>query len=316
MLDTVKQLDIRQHDKHVVVLPLTHAAWFTAAAHLHVGATTYIQRSWDPEALLKLIECEKITKLHMIPTLLGDLLAVAEERECDVASVELISLAGSLIPQDMMRRATALFGPIIGNIYGLTEAAGPVTYMMPADFRDSRAGSVGHPGRNTQIRIVVDETVQSHAQQLGEIQLRGSQITPGYLGRPMETEAAFDGDWFCTGDIGFLDDDGFLFVVDRKKDMIKTGGLNVYPKEVEDVLYSHPKVLEASVFGTPDARWIEKVCAAVTLRSPDCTAEELIEFCRERLPAYKAPKAVMLVDALPRTAFGKFDRRALAKAYP
>ncbi|HZO07204.1 MAG TPA: AMP-binding protein, partial [Solirubrobacterales bacterium] len=234
--DTVEQLGIEAGDRHAVVLPMTHAAWFTAAAHLAVGAETHLLERWDPVALLELTEAVRLTKLHMMPTLLGDLLTALGERPTDVSSVGLLSLAGSPIPLDLYRRARAAFGEVIANIYGLTEAAGPVTYLVPAELNEDRLRSGGRTGRYVEIEIA-DEGADEEGHTVGEVRLRGPQLTPGYLNRSEETAAAYEGEWFCTGDIGYLDEDGFLFIVDRKKDMVKTGGFNVYPKEIEEVLY-------------------------------------------------------------------------------
>jgi len=313
--DTVEQLGIEAGDRHAVVLPMTHAAWFTAAAHLAVGAETHLLERWDPVALLELTEAVRLTKLHMMPTLLGDLLTALGERPTDVSSVGLLSLAGSPIPLDLYRRARAAFGEVIANIYGLTEAAGPVTYLVPAELNEDRLRSGGRTGRYVEIEIA-DEGADEEGHTVGEVRLRGPQLTPGYLNRSEETAAAYEGEWFCTGDIGYLDEDGFLFIVDRKKDMVKTGGFNVYPKEIEEVLYEHPAVVEAAAFGVPDPRWIEAVTAVVVLDAPEAaTAAEIVDFCRQRLSAYKVPKAVYLTDALPRTGFGKFDKRALQEQY-
>jgi acyl-CoA synthetase (AMP-forming)/AMP-acid ligase II len=316
VLDTVEQLGISSSDRHAVVLPMTHAAWFTVAAHLHAGATTHILPRWDPEAMLDLVQQERLTKLHMIPSLLGDLLAL-DPSGLDLSHIGLITLAGSPIPAEMYRRARDVFGAVIGNIYGLTEASGPVTYLMPRDMADTRIHSAGRPGRYSEV-LIADETGNPlKANAVGEVLLRGPQITPGYLNRPDENQNAFIGDYFCTGDIGYLDEEGFLFIIDRKKDMIKTGGLNVYPKEIEDVLYDNPGVLEAAVIGVPHPRWIEAVVAVVTLddRPGSATPDDLEAACRRRLSGYKVPKSIYVLDALPRTLFGKFDKLALREKY-
>lgn len=315
--DTVEQLHIGPTDRHVAVLPLTHAAWFTVAAHLSVGATTHILRRWDPTAVLELVERERLTKLHLIPTLLGDLLAAVERTRHDLSSVGLLSLAGAPIPREMYRRARAAFGDVIGNIYGMTEAAGPVTYLMPPEMNESRLQSAGRVGRY--VGLVIDDGAGGAADTgaTGEILLRGPQLTPGYHGRAQTSAAsAVRGGWFHTGDVGRLDEQGFLYVVDRLKDMIKTGGMNVYPHEVEQVLYRHPAVVEAAVIGVPDVRWMETVVAVVALaENADCTAADLEQVCRSALPGFKVPTAIHVVDALPRTSFGKFDKRALQQRF-
>ncbi len=315
LAETVEQLGLDAGDRHVAVVPMTHAAWFTVAAHLSVGAVSHLLERWDPVAYLELVERERLTTLHLIPTLLGDVLAAAEARAWDLGSVRLLTLAGAPIPIELYRRARALFGDVIANIYGLTEAAGPVTYLLPGDLDENRLHSGGRPGRYVEVEILADGS-EEDGSAVGEIVLRGPQVTPGYLNRPDETAAAFRNGWFCTGDIGYVDREGFLYVLDRKKEMIKSGGLNVYPKEVEEVLYRHPAVLEAAVIGLPDPRWIEAVTAVVVLRpAASAESEDLIQHCRAHLAGYKVPKALHLAEALPRTSFGKFDKKALERRY-
>jgi acyl-CoA synthetase (AMP-forming)/AMP-acid ligase II len=312
VIDTVSQLGLQASDRHAVVLPMTHAAWFTLAAHLHVGAVTHLPLKWDPKQYLELVERERLTTLHMIPTLLGDLVEVVGEE--DVSSARLLTLAGSPMPLEMYRRARRVFGDILANIYGLTEATGPVTFLLPDDMTDEKIRSGGRAGRFVEIDIRDEREDAENAYggvRVGEIALRGPQITPGYLNRPDETSAAFKDGWFCTGDIGYLDADGFLFILDRKKDMIKSGGFNIYPKEIEEVLYRHPSVFEAAVIGLPDPRWIEVVTAVVAVNDPSIGAAELESHCREHLSGYKVPKAIHLLAALPRTDFGKFDKKQL-----
>jgi acyl-CoA synthetase (AMP-forming)/AMP-acid ligase II len=312
VIDTVSQLGLQASDRHAVVLPMTHAAWFTLAAHLHVGAVTHLPLSWDPKRYLELVERERLTTLHMIPTLLGDLVEVVGVH--DVSSARLLTVAGSPMPLEMYRRARRVFGDILGNIYGLTEATGPVTYLLPDDMTDEKIRSGGRAGRFIEIDIRDEQEDAENAYggvRVGEIALRGPQITPGYLNRPEETSAAFVDGWFCTGDIGYLDADGFLFILDRKKDMIKSGGFNIYPKEIEEVLYRHPSVFEAAVIGLPDPRWIEVVTAVVAVNDPSIGVAELESHCREHLSGYKVPKAIHLLAALPRTDFGKFDKKQL-----
>jgi acyl-CoA synthetase (AMP-forming)/AMP-acid ligase II len=316
LLDAVAQLHYRADDRHVVVLPMTHAAWFTLGAHLLVGARTHIMSRWDPFVLLSLVEREQLTTLHMIPTLLTDLLANPNLAACDLSSVRLLTLAGSPIPLELYERARSVFGDIIGNIYGLTEAAGPVTFLLPADMNPTRIRSGGRAGRYVEISILDETDEAREGVKLGEIALRGPQITSGYLNRPDETAEAFHGEWFRTGDVGYVGPDGFLYIVDRKKDMIKSGGFNVYPKEVEEVLYQHPSVREAAVVGVPDPKWMEAVVAAVVLEiGAPVTSADLVAYCRERLANYKVPKAIHLETALPRTAFGKFDKKALQRRF-
>jgi acyl-CoA synthetase (AMP-forming)/AMP-acid ligase II len=309
----VEQWRLQRADRHLVVLPMSHVAWFSTAAQLHAGATAILLDRWDPELVLDLVEREHITTLNMIPTMLGDLVeAVPGGRPRNLSSLRQLTVAGSPMPEELFHRAHAAFGPVIGNIYGMTETSGPVSYLLPHDMQAERVRSGGRAGRYVELVILDDEGHVLAGTGSGEIGLAGPQVTTGYLNRPEETAAAFRNGYFLTGDVGFVDEEGFVFIVDRRKDMIKSGGLNVYPKEIEETLYTHPDVVEAAVVGLPDPRWIEAVHGFVVVRrGAAVSADELRAHCRERLSAYKVPKAIHFEEKLPRTPVGKFDKRAL-----
>lgn len=308
----VEQWRLRPGDRHLVVLPMSHVAWFSTAAHLHAGATAFLLDRWDPELVLELVERERVTTLNMIPTMLGDLVEASSTRRRDLSSLRQLTVAGSAMPEELFHRARAAFGNVIGNIYGMTETSGPVSYLLPEDMVAERIRSGGRPGKYVELVILDDDGRAVGGTGTGEIALGGPQVTTGYFNRPEETEAAFRRGYFLTGDIGFIDDERFVFIVDRRKDMIKSGGLNVYPKEVEEALYTHPDVVEAAVVGLPDPRWIEAVHAFVVTRAGSVvSAEDLRAHCRERLSPYKIPKAIHFDEKLPRTTVGKFDKRAL-----
>jgi fatty-acyl-CoA synthase len=196
--------------------------------------------------------------------------------------------------------------------YGLTETS-PGGTLMPVEDSRRKAGSVGKAAPFVELRVVGDDEGPLPPKAIGEVHFRGPNVFAGYWNRPDATAEAFSADgWFRTGDLGYLDDEGFLTLVDRKKDMVITGGENVYSAEVEDVLFAHPAVAEAAIIGVPDERWGEAVCAVVALRPAQrATADELIAHCRRRLAKYKAPKYVVFVDALPRNAAGKVLKRTL-----
>ncbi|GAC1323158.1 MAG: hypothetical protein NVSMB13_02640 [Mycobacteriales bacterium] len=193
----------------------------------------------------------------------------------------------------------------------MTETCGPVCFLLPADMHGDRVRSAGRPGAGVEIALLDELGHPSETATEGEIAVRGPQVTTGYLHGEQGLEFAPEG-WFPTGDVGRFDDGGFLYVVDRRKDMVKSGGFNVYPKEVEDALYTHPDVLEAAVVGLPDAKWMEAVHAFVApRRGASVSGEALIAHCRRTLAAFKVPKQVVLLPRLPRTPLGKFDKRAL-----
>jgi fatty-acyl-CoA synthase len=314
----VAEWRLRPEDRHLIVLPMSHVAWFTAAAQLHAGGLTLLLDRWNAEHVLELVERERVTTLNMIPTMLGDLVEAFGSRTRDLSSLRLLTVAGSAMPEELFHRASAVFGPIIGNIYGMTESSGPVSYLHPEDMRAERIRSGGRPGAYVELVILDDDGRVVEGTEVGEIALAGPQIAVSYLNRPEESEAAFRDGRFLTGDVGFVDEDGFVFIVDRRKDMIKSGGLNVYPKEIEEILYTHPDVVEAAVLGMPDPRWIEAVHAFVVVREgARVTVDDLRAHCRAQLAPYKVPKDVHFEQKLPRTAVGKFDKRALrANAAP
>ena len=299
-------------DRHLISLPMSHAAWFSAGATLRAGGHVTILRSWNAARALEVIEQERISTLNMIPTMLGDLVKAYEQQPRAISSVRLLTVAGSLLPAATYERACAILGPVVGNIYGLTEAAGPVTFLMPSDMQGDLRHSVGRPNRFIELVILDDEGRPTDGCEPGEIGLAGPQVTPAYWRRPDETRDAYAGRFLRTGDVARVDKEGFVHLTDRKKDMIKSGGYNVYPSEVEQVIYAHPAVLECAVLGAPDEHWIEAVHAVVVLR-PDhaaCLAEDIVAACRRELAGHKVPKAIHLVEQIPRTRFGKFDRAA------
>ena len=310
---SVEQWGLCASDRHLIVLPMSHAAWYTAGATLLAGGSVTIVKHWDPHRVLELVERHRITTLNMIPTMLNDLIAAFEARARNVHSVRLLTVAGSVLPIATYERSRAIFGEAIGNIYGLTELAGPVSFLLPSHMAAGKFRSVGRVGKYIEMALL-DDDGQPGTSKRGELGLAGPQVTSGYLHNPDETRNAFSGKWFKTGDVVEVDGDGFLYVVDRKKDMIKTGGFNVYPSEVEQVLYRHPGVLEAAVIGVPDKKWSEALTAVVVLRPEMAfSANAIMAYCRTDLAGHKVPKAVHFALKLPRTRFGKFDKAQILK---
>jgi fatty-acyl-CoA synthase len=311
--DVVEQWSLSETDRHLVVLPMSHVSWFTTAAHLYAGATIWLQDRWEPDVVLDTRGAERITTLNLIPTMLGDLVEAAERGGgLKLSELRQLTVAGSAMPEALFHRARTIFGPIIGNIYGMTETSGPVTYLLPADMNGSRIRSGGRPGRRVRVAIFGEDGSRLADSEVGEIGLSGPQMTSEYLGRPDETARAIRDGWLMTGDVGRIDADGFVFILDRRKDMIKSGGYNVYPKEIEEVLYVHPDVVEAAVVGAPDPRWIEAVHAFVVLRAGVALNETALhEHCRRELAGFKVPKRFHAIPAIPRTDVGKFDKKAL-----
>jgi fatty-acyl-CoA synthase len=301
-------------DVEVHALPLYHCAalhaFFTPGIYL--GATNIILPGADPTGILATVEAERATKLFCPPTVWISLLRHPELARYDLSSLRKGYYGASIMPVEVLKEIAAQFPDMdLYNFYGQTELSPLATVLGPVD-QVRKAGSAGRAGINVETKVVDDDDRPVAVGEVGEIVHRSPHATLGYWNDPEKTAEAFRNGWFHSGDLGVLDEEGYLTVVDRKKDMIKTGGENVASREVEELIYQHPAVSEVAVFGTPDPRWIEAVTAAVVVRAGSELGEaELIEFCRERLAGYKAPKRVVLVDALPKNASGKVLKREL-----
>ncbi len=300
------------------VAPLFHITGLIAHVGLSLltGAPLVLDNRFDAERALELIERHRVTYTTAAITAFIALMDAAETREHDTSSLRTIVSGGAPIAPATVEAFEGRFGAYIHNIYGLTETTSP-SHCVPIGARapvdpTSGALSVGVPVYGTVVRVVGDDGRDLPAGEVGEIVTSGPQVVPGYWGRPEESERAIPGGALHTGDVGFMDADGWFYVVDRKKDQINAAGFKVWPREVEDVLYGHPAVREAAVVGVPDAYRGETVKAFVSLRPGErVETDELIAFCRERMAAYKYPRVVEIVDELPRTASGKVLRRVL-----
>jgi len=223
--------------------------------------------------------------------------------------------ASSFPPPVIEELARRLPNMRLWNVYGQTEIAPVATFLQPEDAL-RKIGSVGMPGLNVETRVLDDDDNELPPGEIGEIAHRSPQCMAGYYNDPEKTAEAFRNGWFHSGDLGYFDEEGYLYVVDRKKDMIKTGGENVASREVEECVLRHPKVAEVAVFGVPDEKWIEAVTAVIVLRAGEnATIEEIISFSRERLAHYKTPKHVHFTPALPKNASGKILKRELRMQY-
>jgi long-chain acyl-CoA synthetase len=300
------------------VAPLFHITGLIAHVGLSLltGAPLVLDHRFDAARALELIERHRVTFTTGAITVFIALMDAPEAGERDTSSLRTIVSGGAPIAPATVEAFEERFGTYIHNIYGLTETTSP-SHCVPMGTRapvdpTSGALSVGVPVYGTVVRVVGEDGHDLPAGEVGEIITSGPQVVPGYWGRPEESERAIPGGALHTGDVGFMDADGWFYVVDRKKDQINAAGYKVWPREVEDVLYGHPAVREAAVVGVPDAYRGETVKAFVSLRPGErADADELIAYCRERMAAYKYPRVVELVDDLPRTASGKVLRRVL-----
>jgi long-chain acyl-CoA synthetase len=287
------------------------------------GATTVLVSEFVAEAVLDLLERERVTNAVFVPTMLQMLTAVPGAMARDYSALRSIAYGASPITSPVLKAALSTFRCSLFGIYGLTETTGAAVQLDAEDHdpggpRERLMRSAGRPYPWVQLRIVDPATgAPCRPRDVGEVWLRAPNVMAGYFNRPEETAAALTEDgWLRTGDGGYLDDEGYLFLTDRIKDMIVSGGENVYPIEVEEALAQHPAVEDVAVIGVPDERWGETVKALVVLRNGSAaTAGELIAFARERLAGYKLPRSIDFVDTLPRTPSGKVLKRKLRERF-
>lgn len=310
---------IGENDIVVASTPLFHTAglfvWFATA--VAVGATIVFPERWDPVIFMQLVEEEKITAAFLVPSQLNNLVTHAEFSATPLNTLSNIGYAGAPMGRALFERIrTALPHVSFTENYGQSEAC-PITIRRDSDG-DEKLGTVGRAAVNAEIGIVDQEGRLLPTGETGEIVTRGDQVFQAYVSDPEETAKAFrmkDG-WLLTGDVGYLDEDGFLTLVDRSKDMLVSGGENVYPAEIENILYQHAGVEECAVFGIPDHRWGEVPAAHVVLSSDaGVTEDELIEFCASKIARFKRPRVVKFVASLPKTVVGKVQKNLLRDPY-
>jgi long-chain acyl-CoA synthetase len=319
-------LGLAMESVNLVAMPLFHIGGSGySLIGLYAGCHTVLAREVNPVEMIQLMTQHRVTNTFVVPAVLLGLLSVDGIADTDLSSLKTIAYGASPISVDLLTRSMRTFGCDFVQVYGLTETTGTVTLLTDDDHRQALAGQ--HPERLTSagrsvpgaaVRIVdLDTELEVGAGKVGEIRIRSPQNTLGYWNKPQETADSLDADgWFRTGDAGYVDEDGYLFIHDRVKDMIISGGENVYPAEVENVLMSCPDVADVAVIGIPSERWGETVRALV-VRAPgtDPDPDEIIAFARDRLAHYKCPTSVGFTDQLPRNASGKILKRELRSPY-
>ncbi|MGN6132451.1 MAG: long-chain-fatty-acid--CoA ligase [Nocardioidaceae bacterium] len=307
-------LGVEDDDVQIGVLPLFHVFGLSSVLNPTVrwGTTVVLVPRFEPDAVLDAIEKHRATIFSGVPTMYVALLAAASA-ERDLSSLRVAISGGAAIPGEVIRAFEERFsGVVILEGYGLSETASTTTFNISAEQR--KVLSIGKPVWGVQVRIVDPEgkPLPPGPENVGEIVVRGHNVLKGYYKNPQATADAMRGGWFHTGDLAYADEDGYLFVVDRLKDLVIRGGYNVYPREVEEVLYMHPAVAEVAVIGKPDAKLGEEVVAVVSLKQGAQVSEaELIAFCKERLAAYKYPREVRIIEDLPKGPTGKILKKQL-----
>lgn len=297
------------------VLPIFHVHGLFVALHgaLYAGATTLLMREFDARKTLQLLTDGKCTVFMAVPTIHQRLLDVPEAHQFDLSRVRLITSGSDRLPDEVFTGFQKTFGYTLLERYGMTETGMNCSNPLHGD---RRLGSVGLPLAGVEVRVVNPENDRPvPAGEIGEVQLRGPNVFKGYWNQPQKTAESFTADgWFQTGDLGFLEPDGYLTLCGRSKDLIISGGLNIYPPEVERVLAEHPCVAACAVIGCPDREWGEQVTAVVVLQQGEsASGADLIAFCRERLAPYKSPKSIVFKEELPRNAMGKVQKAELRK---
>jgi acyl-CoA synthetase (AMP-forming)/AMP-acid ligase II len=294
--------------------------------YFFAGASNVImpQKSFDPRATLKAIQEERATDIHIVPTHLASFLALPEADQYDLSSLKRMFYAASPMPLELLKKGMEKWGPIFLQFYGATED-GPNVTMLSKKQHDvvhqtaDKQGilrSAGFPHIGVHVRIVDEEDDDVGPGEIGEIVVKSKAVMKEWWKKPEETAKTIVDGWVHTGDMGRYDEQGYIYIVDRKKDMIVSGGENIFPREVEEVLYGHEGVLEAAVIGIPDPYWVEKV-HAVVVPKPGARVDEteLIEHCKARLAHYKSPKSIALVSELPKNPAGKILKRQIRAPY-
>ncbi|MGE8205154.1 fatty acid--CoA ligase family protein [Heyndrickxia sp. NPDC080065] len=309
--DTGEYLKMNSIDRIITTLPMFHVFSLTVAvnAPLISGSTLLIVPKFSPKEIFRLAKKYKATVFAGVPTMYNFLYQYPEGNPSDISSLRLCISGGSSLPVALLKNFEKKFNVLVSEGYGLSEAS-PVTCFNPLD-RPRKPGSIGTNILNVENKVVNEMGEEIPVGQVGELVVRGPNVMKGYYKMPEETAVTIRDGWLYTGDLARMDEEGYFFIVDRKKDMIIVGGFNVYPREVEEILYEHPEVVEAAVIGVPDPEQGEAVKCFVVRKNPSLTEAELIEYCKQHLAKYKLPKTIEFIEELPKNTTGKILRRAL-----
>ncbi|GAB3627966.1 AMP-dependent synthetase [Pandoraea terrae] len=314
---------VAERPVNLAAAPMTHTAGMLSLPCTARGGTVVVLTKPDPALLLGAIAKHRVTEFFLPPTVIYRLLDIPGIEKQDFSSLKYFLYGAAPMSVEKLKRAIGVFGPVMSGGYGQTEAAASIAYLTPAEHfvegevaSDERLSSVGRPNPLIRVEIMNDQGEMLPQGETGEICVRGDLVMKGYYKAPDKTAETIVDGWLHTGDIGHIDADGYLHITDRKKDMIISGGFNVYPSEVEQVIWAHPAVQDCAVIGVPDEKWGEAVKAVVELNAGhSVSAEELVALCKEKLGSVKAPKSVDFVAALPRSTVGKVLKKDLRERY-
>lgn len=317
----IRDYEIEYSSRGAIVLPYFVGASLNGIGLPCIlqGATVIILRRFSPEIFLKTVEEEQVTHTQIVPTLIIRLLESNSLGGYDSSSLELFGYGSAPMPVNRLKQAIQRFGPIFSQMYGLTETSAMAICLRKNEHvlrgpKSTYLKSIGRPVQGVDVQIINDAGIELPTGNIGEIIIRGPTVMPGYWETPELTDKAIQGGWFHTGDLAYKDKEGYIYLTDRKKDIIVSGGFNIYPKEIEDVLYTHSDVLECAVIGVLDPHWGESIKAFVTLqKNVYVTKQELLDFCRKHLSSFKRPKFIEFVSEIPRNPSGKVIKRLLRK---
>ncbi|MBI4340030.1 MAG: long-chain-fatty-acid--CoA ligase [Chloroflexi bacterium] len=329
ILSNISPADPEVEERNILTVPLHHIAGMQAAlSAIYGGRTLIIQRQFQVVEWMKLVQDEKANRAMMVPTMLKQLMDHPGFHQHDLSSLEVITYGAAPMPLSVIKQAIQEFpGVRFINAFGQTETASTITMLPPEDHvlegtpaevekKLKRLSSIGKPLPDVEVRIVDEDSKDVPLGHVGEIVARGERLMKGYWGMEEATRATIRGGWLYTGDLGYFDEDGYIFLAGRAKDFIKRGGEMVSPEEVEQVLLSHPQVEDAAIIGVPDDYWGERVRAVVVPKKGQRPKEqEIIEYCRQRLASFKKPESVVFVEELPRNPMGKMLKRVLREQF-
>jgi len=308
---------VKRGDVVLGSLPLFHSFGQTVSmnASLRVGATLTLLPKFDPGEALEIMQRDDVTHFYGVPTMYGALLHHPGREDFDTSSLRICITGGASMPVEVLRGFEEAFDCELLEGYGLSETSPVASSNHPG--RPRKPGSIGTPLREVEMKVVDENDNEVPQGEVGEIVIRGHNVMKGYWQRPDATEETMRGGWFHSGDMARVDEEGYFFIVDRKKDLIIRGGYNVYPREVEEVLYEHPKIREAAVLGVPHDQWGEEIGAAVVLHEgEELSPEEVSSYVKERIAAYKYPRLVWFMDDLPKGPTGKILKREIEAPSP
>jgi acyl-CoA synthetase (AMP-forming)/AMP-acid ligase II len=322
LVNHIYHYEFGPNDVIVHIMPLYHTMQFTLALdHLYVGARSVITRRFDPKEFLKLVEVEKGTNTTLPPAALLAILNELDTGKYDISSLRTIAYGGQVMPTEVLRRGLQKLGQVFMCVYGLTETCSlaaclPKNLLVTSGPGSKYLQSIGKEMINCHVRVVDEKGNDIKPGEMGEIIIRADNVMQGYWKLPEETKNALRGSWLHSGDMATMDEENYIYIKDRRKELIISGAENISPREIEEVLYKHPDVSECAVIGVPDTKWGEAIKAVVVLKEGGVTNEkELIAFCGQHLADFKKPKSVDFVKALPKDPVGKIQKKILREPY-